>query len=108
MQNYNHAFIMAVMDFSGKVSQFAVVIKNSKKGMKAGIWSRWSEYAINGHGGDIKLRELCSKNPKYAENYFQWSILGVLPMNVIPKVAIDRETKWKDKLLSREFGYNNN
>ena len=85
-----------------------VTYKNSKKGLKAGIWSRWSEYADNGHGGDIKLKELCTNNHKYAENYFQWSILEILPLNVIPKVAIDRETKWKDKLLSREFGYNNN
>lgn len=85
-----------------------VTYKNSKPGMKSGIWSRWTEYANTGHGDDVKLVELCTKDPKYAENYFQWSILEVLPINVIPKVAIDRETKWKDKLLSREFGYNNN
>jgi len=85
-----------------------VTYKNSKKGMKAGIWSRWTEYANTGHGDDVKLVELCTKDPKYAENYFQWSILEVLPLNVIPKVAIDRETKWKEKLLSREYGYNCN
>ena len=85
-----------------------VTYKNSKPGMKSGIWGRWTEYANTGHGDDATLKKLCANDPKYAEKNFQWSILEVLPLNVIPKVAIDRETKWKEKLLSREFGYNNN
>ena len=85
-----------------------VTYKNSKPGMKSGIWGRGTEYANTGHGDDATLKKLCANDPKYAEKNFQWSILEVLHLNVIPKVAIDRETKWKEKLLSREFGYNNN
>ena len=85
-----------------------VTYKNSKPGLKSGILSRWTEYANTGHGDDTKLTELFTNEPKYAKKFLQWSILEVLPLNVIPKVAIDRETKWKEKLLSREFGYNNN
>ena len=73
-----------------------------------GIWGRWSEYAETGHGKDISLIKLLTKDPCYAEKFFQWCILETLPLKILPELAIDRESLYKRKLGSREFGYNNN
>ena len=75
---------------------------------KQGIWGRWNIYAETGHGNDITLVELLKKDPLYAQKYFQWSILETLPLNVVDTVAIDRESLYKEKFGTREFGYNNN
>lgn len=75
---------------------------------KQGIWGRWSIYAETGHGKDSSLMELLNKDPLYAQEYFQWSILETLPLNVVDTVAIDRESLYKEKFGTREFGYNNN
>ena len=75
---------------------------------KQGIWGRWSIYAETGHGNDISLKALLDKDPSHAQKYFQWSILEILPLNVVDTVAIDRESLYKEKFGTREFGYNNN
>lgn len=75
---------------------------------KQGIWGRWSIYAETGHGNDVSLKELLDNDPLYAEKYFQWSILETLPLNVVDTVAIDRESLYKEKFGTRDFGYNNN
>lgn len=73
-----------------------------------GIWGRWSDYASSGHGGDVDLTELCKTDPDYAKKHFQWSILETLSLNITQPEAIDRESLYKEKLGSRQFGYNNN
>ncbi len=75
---------------------------------KQGIWGRWGVYAETGHGNDISLKELLDKDPLYAQKYFQWSILEILPLNIVDTVAIDRESLYKEKFGTRDFGYNNN
>lgn len=100
--------VYVIADKNNGKQYVGVTYKGSKAGMKGGILSRWTEYAETGHGEDVSLKELCARDPNYAENNFQWSILETLPLSVIPKVAIDIETKWKDKLLTKKFGYNNN
>jgi hypothetical protein len=75
---------------------------------KQGIWGRWSIYAETGHGNDVSLKELLDNDSLYAEKYFQWSILETLPLNVVDTVAIDRESLYKEKFGTRDFGYNNN
>lgn len=75
---------------------------------KQGIWGRWSIYAETGHGNDITLVELLKNDPLYAQKYFQWSILETLPLNIVDTVAIDRESLYKEKFGTRDFGYNNN
>lgn len=99
--------VYVITDKSNGKQYVGVTYKGSKVGMKGGILSRWTEYAETGHGEDVTLKKLCQENPNYAEN-FQWSILETLPLSVIPKVAIDIETRWKDKLLTKVWGYNNN
>lgn len=74
-----------------------------------GTWQRWSQYIeTGGHGGNTTLEMLLKENgPSYAYN-FHWIILETLSLNVTPQEAIARENLYKDKFLSREFGYNNN
>lgn len=85
------------------------IVQGKCKNTKNGILSRWTEYADSGHGNDQKLVDLLNKEGiAYAEKNFQWSILETLPLNVTPKVAIDREKLYKEKLGTREHGYNGN
>ena len=72
------------------------------------IWQRWTGYAKNGHGGNAELKELLKI---YGEDYkynFKYSILEVCNMNLGNDYIIDRETHWKEVLLTRKFGLNKN
>lgn len=74
-----------------------------------GIWERWKQYAETGHGNDVELKKLLDGDPDYAKKNFQWCILETLPLNIIGKHAIDRESLYKRKFGTREHGnYNNN
>lgn len=73
-----------------------------------GIWGRWADYANTGHGNDKDLIPLMANDAAYAKNYFQWCILETLPLKILPEQAIDRESLYKRKFGTREFGYNNN
>ncbi len=72
------------------------------------FWTRWTQYVKNGHGGNKLLRKLMKeKGLEYSHNY-QFSILEIRSMKTEDKEIIDRESYWKNALLSREFGYNEN
>lgn len=75
---------------------------------KEGIWKRWKDYAFSGHGGDISLKQILNTDQDYALKNFQWSILETLPLNILEELAIDRESVYKEKFGTREYGYNNN
>lgn len=75
---------------------------------KQGIWGRWAEYANTGHGGDKDLKPLLQTDPNYARKNFQWCILETLPLKILEEHAIDRESLYKRKFGTRDFGYNNN
>lgn len=68
------------------------------------LFGRWMEYAANGHGGNVHLRAAAAAGrPRY-----QVSVLEVVDEN-IPDTTIEQiESYWKNKLLSREFGLNDN
>ena len=100
--------VYVITDKSNGKQYVGVTYKGSKAGIKGGILSRWTEYANTGHGEDMSLKKLCEEDSNYAEENFQWSILETLPLSVIPAIAINIETKWKEKLLTKTFGYNNN
>lgn len=74
---------------------------------QGGIWNRWKEYAETGHGGDKSLNELIKAHPDHAQ-YFNWIVLETLPLNITAKEAVKRENLYKEKFLTRLFGYNNN
>ena len=73
-----------------------------------GIWGRWETYANTGHGFDKDLESLINNDAAYAQKYFQWCILETLPLKILEEHAIDRESLYKRKFGTREFGYNNN
>ena len=73
-----------------------------------GIWGRWKQYAETGHGDDKDLKPLLADDCNYAAKYFQWCILETLPLKILDEQAIDRESLYKRKFGTREFGYNNN
>ena len=94
--------IYAITDSKGKK-----VYVGSTYGSK-GIWQRWSCYVeTNGHGGDVELKKLIDDNPRYAYDYFTFSILEYFYDND-PEQILKRESKWKDILQTRILGYNKN
>ncbi|WP_445371655.1 GIY-YIG nuclease family protein [Methylomonas sp. HW2-6] len=66
-----------------------------------GIYGRWAEYAKNGHGNNQQLKELDYQ-------YFEFSILETLPFGFEDDAVIARESRWKERLGTREFGLNSN
>ena len=73
-----------------------------------GIWQRWESYAKTGHGGNSELKTLLrDKGIEYTSN-FQYSVLEIADTHSTDEFIIERETYWKNVLLSRKFGYNSN
>lgn len=72
------------------------------------IWQRWTQYAANGHGGNVKLKELLAEKGEQYKYNFQYAVLEVCNMNLGDNYIIERETHWKNILLTRKFGLNEN
>jgi hypothetical protein len=66
-----------------------------------GFLSRWLFYAESGHGGNVGLK---SREP----SDYQVSILEVAGSAASPDDILRMESRWKDKLRSREMGLNRN
>ena len=73
-----------------------------------GIWQRWVQYSLNGHGGNEQLKKLLLENGKEYSNNFQYSILEIADKNVSQENILSRESHWKSVLCSRDFGLNAN
>ena len=101
--------VYLILDKKTGKQYVGVTYKDMKPGIKNGILGRWTEYAQSGHGNNKRLMEIiANEGLNDAEQNFQWTILETLPLNVTPKVAIDRETLYKEKFGTREHGYNEN
>ena len=75
---------------------------------EGGIWHRWSEYADNGHGGNVELKKLLAdEGLQYATN-FRYSILEISDLHDSQDNILQRESHWKDILMSRTYGLNAN
>ncbi len=73
-----------------------------------GIWGRWNTYAATCHGNDEELVKLYEANgEKYFDKY-KFIILQILPMKIPDRDVIDRETAYKKRFLTKDFGLNNN
>lgn len=72
-----------------------------------GLLGRWSVYVKTKHGGNVLMRK---KLEEYPERYhdFQFSVLQILPKTLTNDEVIETESLWKSKLLSKEFGMNDN
>ena len=74
-----------------------------------GIWNRWCAYSATGHGGNRELQQLLrDKGPDYAAKNFQFGILEIADMNTSDGDVRERESRWKELLLTRDHGYNAN
>jgi hypothetical protein len=76
-----------------------------------GIWSRWSAYVADGHGGNVELRKLATADPMlgYCRTGFRFTLLEYRPAATPDELVIGREGFWKRVLLSRgEMGLNRN
>ena len=75
-----------------------------------GIWARWSVYVGTGHGGTDELTKIIDKEGiDYARQNFRITLLEYRPAKTDDKVIMERETFWKEALLSRgQLGYNRN
>ena len=72
------------------------------------FWGRWSNYIENGHGGNKKLKEIIKKYGYEYSSNFVFSILEIFNFNTPDNEIIDRESFWKELLLTRKYGYNDN
>ncbi len=82
------------------------------------ILGRWTTYAKGGYDKDEvengeypnkKFQELVKKGGmEYIEKYFRYSILDIYKSATEDKIIINRESRWKNILQSRAFGYNVN
>lgn len=66
-----------------------------------GFWGRWESYAASGHGGNKRMIDIP------AADYWVTVLEVANSSSDIEKLA-EMETRWKRKLLSREFGLNAN
>ncbi|WP_265533892.1 GIY-YIG nuclease family protein [Pseudomonas saponiphila] len=73
-----------------------------------GVWDRWVTYAHNGHGGNIRLRDLHARRGEtFAEN-FRFSILEIADKHTDKEEMMQKEIHWKRRLLTRDSGLNGN
>ena len=94
------------------------VIADKKTGKKyvgsasseKGIWSRWSEYMDNGHGGNKELVGLLKDaGMEYAREHFRITLIECWPFKTDDNTITKRENFWKKALLTRgKHGYNAN
>ena len=68
---------------------------------QSGVFGRWSEYAVSGHGGNLELKGIDPSN-------FVFSLLEIIPATTTHEGVIERESRWKAKLGTRRFGLNRN
>jgi len=79
----------------------------SQNGM---LLARWTNYVNSGHGGNKELVRLFKeKGIEYIRNNFVYSILENYNARVDDGIIKQRESWWKQTLLTRQpFGYNDN
>lgn len=77
---------------------------------QSGIWSRWEAYIRTGSGWNDELVSLIAREGMaYARANFKFTLLEFRSMRTDDAVVIDRESYWKEALLTRGgLGYNKN
>lgn len=66
-----------------------------------GIWSRWCAYSATGHGNNRELRELLRREGKQYSEYFQFGVLEIADTHASSDDVLERESHWKNLLLTR-------
>lgn len=73
-----------------------------------GIWGRWNSYVNTLHGGNFELKKLYEEKGEEYFRKFKYLILQILPTKISDKEIIEIEAKYKNRFLTREFGWNAN
>lgn len=73
-----------------------------------GIWQRWTEYFLSGHGGNVAMKQELGIADEERLSGITFSLLEVMDINSNGEEIYQRESHWKRILLSRENGYNRN
>ncbi len=68
---------------------------------EGGFWARWEDYVSSGHGGNVRMKELTNRD-------YQVGVLEVASSSAGFEQIIGMEKRWKETLLTREFGLNEN
>ena len=75
---------------------------------KDGLWGRWAgDIATGGHGDNKKMHQAMKENPQRCHD-LQFSVLQILSKSLSEDEIIKAETLWKNKLLTKEHGWNDN
>ncbi len=74
---------------------------------QGGLLSRWNCYVDTKHGNNKEMQELICDYPERYKD-FQFSILQILPKTITDEEVIKLESLYKKKLLTKEFGMNEN
>lgn len=69
------------------------------------LLQRWHNYLESRHGGNIQLKKLSNS---HIEEHFRYSILEIFKSTTDDSLILQRESWWKNALLTRKFGYNKN
>jgi hypothetical protein len=77
-----------------------------------GIWSRLTCYINTGHGWNEGLVDLINKKAAQGENDYatknlKFSLLETFPFTTPDQIILNRETHWKNVLMSNKFGHFN-
>ncbi|GAP70557.1 protein containing [Bacteroidales bacterium 6E] len=73
------------------------------------VWGRWSTYAKNGHGYNVRLIEITGdQGLEYARQNFTFSLIEFYGDEVDKNYVLERESLWKRRLFTRDLGYNKN
>lgn len=75
-----------------------------------GLWGRWSQYALTGHGGKVELRALVDDpSLEYVRRNFRFALLEHRASHTSDEAIQGREAYWKRILMTRgESGVNRN
>lgn len=74
-----------------------------------GIWARWGQYVESLHGQNAGLRDLVDREGHvYARENLTFALLEFWSMRTADEYVLERESFWKDVLMSRRFGHNRN
>tara|TARA_Y100000385_G_scaffold287887_2_gene353176 strand:- start:4320 stop:5063 length:744 start_codon:yes stop_codon:yes gene_type:complete len=69
------------------------------------ILGRWKSYIKTCHGGNARLKNL---DKDHIKRNFHYSILDIYKSSTDDQTILERESWWKNVLMTREFGYNEN
>ena len=73
-----------------------------------GLWSRWSTYAKSRHGGNAEMIKLDVDSESTFIDGARFTLIEAWPTRTEDRLIIERENYWKEALMSRKTGINNN